>query len=101
MSDQAEEFESRVLCPKPMCLGVLAEDGRCSICQTVDVREEYPENTAVVQDRVPFHAVSHVENHEAFDSDGDDFSSRVLCRNPHCLGVLRPDGTCNVCNVRI
>ena len=34
---------------------------------------------------------------EAFDTDSDDFSSRVLCSDGTCIGVINEQGICNEC----
>jgi hypothetical protein len=34
---------------------------------------------------------------ESPDSDPDDFSSRVLCSDGTCIGVINEQGVCNEC----
>jgi len=83
---ETEFNPTRRLCPDGACIGVMKEDGRCSVCgrdadgaalAAAEDAGEAPEPTA--------------EGTGGFDP------SRRLCEDGSCVGVIGPDGRCGVC----
>jgi hypothetical protein len=86
MSDS--EFDStRRLCPDGSCIGVMKEDGHCSVCG----RDAHGAAAAA----------SAEEIREAEETPGDGAGgfdpNRRLCEDGSCVGVIGPDGRCGVC----
>jgi len=96
----------RRLCPDGACIGVIGDDGRCRVCGRSASGGEAPAGFVA-------------QGPENDDQDGDDDvrevdgpgdgkhampakagafdPNRRLCPDGSCLGVLGPDGVCNVC----
>ncbi|HEY6475280.1 MAG TPA: hypothetical protein VI456_01790 [Polyangia bacterium] len=83
MTEQATFDPNRQLCPDGSCVGVLGADGLCNVCAR-------PEGaSAEAEAEVPGDV-------GAEDGDGFD-STRRLCDDGSCVGVIGADGACGTC----
>jgi hypothetical protein len=103
------KFDShRRLCPDGACIGVIGDDGRCRVCGRAasggDAPAGFVTSGADADDGESEDGDSVVE----VDGPGDGKHAvpakaagfdpnRRLCPDGSCLGVLGPDGVCNVC----
>lgn len=94
--DSPPDLENRVLCPDGACIGVIGPDGRCKVCG----REgEVPKAAAAVAQVAAPRAEVPDEAREQRTAAADDLdlSSRLLCSDGACIGVVGPDGRCKEC----
>lgn len=94
-TDQEFDPRRRRLCPDGSCVGVIGDDGKCRECGAVDAGWT-AENNAAPSDadkptEIEAAAPAGDVDHSGFDS------SRRLCSDGTCLGLLGPDGRCNEC----
>jgi hypothetical protein len=101
---------NRRLCPDGSCVGVIGPDGRCGVCgRTSDGKPRVlaggAADGATFDDDPDDHA-SAAEAQPApmgqgggqGDGQGGGFdSNRRLCDDGSCVGLIGPDGRCNVC----
>jgi len=83
----------RKLCPDGSCLGVIGEDGRCTVCGIGTSAESHAEawqESPPTRDYDSEPAESE-ETSTAFDPN------RRLCGDGSCIGVIGTDGRCTVC----
>jgi hypothetical protein len=108
------KFDSkRRLCPDGACIGVVGDDGRCRVCGrdaggakvVAAVGGDASAPTAAAA------AAAEVDDDTDADmNDGDDMAAvgadpgapafdagRRLCSDGSCIGLIGPDGRCNVC----
>ncbi len=107
------KFDSkRRLCPDGSCIGVVGDDGRCKVCG----RDAGGGKSAAAAGGMA--AVAATTNETDFDSSSDGDSdgdsaemaadaaepgalsfdpARRLCSDGNCIGLIGPDGNCNVC----
>jgi hypothetical protein len=86
MTTPEDSFEParRELCPDGSCIGLIGPDGRCKVCGTVSPSAvSDPRHQGMVAPRA--------------DSDEVDDDDRDLCPDGACIGLIGPDGRCNVC----
>ena len=88
MTEDDFEPARRELCPDGACVGLIGPDGRCKVCGTV--------GASAVAD--PRHTGMRPLGQEVDEAELD--SSRELCPDGACVGVLGPDGACKVCGAR-
>ncbi|MCD6497312.1 MAG: hypothetical protein J7M25_03305 [Deltaproteobacteria bacterium] len=96
------DFQSRRLCPDGSCLGVIGPDGRCTVCGRVvgpssdkgSVREAAQSES--VDEPVGADDPLSLPAAEAEAGDGFD-PGRRLCPDGACLGLIGPNGRCNIC----
>lgn len=97
-NDQEAAFSpNRKLCPDGSCIGVIRDDGKCSVCGTVTAAAQEAETTP--EDRA--------ESGSSPDGDADAATTeeeassfdpnRRLCGDDTCIGVIGADGRCSVC----
>jgi hypothetical protein len=97
-----DKWEQRMLCPDGGCVGVIGMDGKCKACGTPAPDWGDP--------RKPGRVSSSAEDGELEDSGpvaakpvtAEDrakktWTSRQLCSDGSCIGVIGSDGTCKVC----
>jgi len=98
MSSELFDPSHRRLCPDPSCLGVLDPEGRCPICGRVGEPASDLGGTPTASPEEVFAAEEPLELPAAPSGEDEGFASgRHLCPDGGCLGVLGPDGRCNVC----
>lgn len=109
-SSESSKFDPsrRRLCPDGACIGVLDDSGRCKVCGLVD------KNVAAAGGRplpAPAQAPAAPEPDDddedqddreiagggTLEATGDFDPKRKLCEDGACVGVVRPDGFCNLC----
>jgi len=108
-------FDERSLCPDGSCLGVIEENGRCSICgknvehrrkRTKDSSEKKAEEEESYVGRSIKEDVKGVAEDigvedlrtEPHDSGEDGFEpDRKVCSDGSCIGVIGKSGTCKEC----
>ena len=100
------DWDNRILCEDGNCIGVIGPDGKCKECgrkyegtlpetitsageDTFDSSDEIEEAEAPDQTAVD----EPVGEHE----DSDDWTSRQLCSDGNCIGVIGTDGRCKEC----
>jgi hypothetical protein len=102
------EWDQRQLCPDGGCVGVIGDDGKCTVCGKEGSRPR-PSTGADEADATADHA-SEVpdsrsdagptpeaeESGSGSGSGSDDWDNRQLCADGACVGVML-DGKCNVC----
>ena len=105
---EPESFDPkrRRLCPDGACVGLIGGDGRCRVCGAADaggagvamfsVPADEPEPDDVPQ----LAAGNDLADDLGSDAGGGFDSSRRLCPDGDCLGVMGPDGRCKVCGRR-
>jgi hypothetical protein len=101
-SDHGSTFNPRrKLCPDGSCVGIIGDDGRCTVCGTGDAglagppetaptNDDAPDDTADDTDMAPGEAVSE-EPPSGFDPH------RRLCSDDDCIGVIDGDNRCGLC----
>ena len=105
---ESDTFDAsrRRLCPDGACVGLLDETGRCKVCGTSASGEPPTEAPFIA-----FPAADDAEDAaEPLDAapepglepglqprEGGFDPKRRLCSDGACLGVLGPNGRCNVC----
>lgn len=85
---------NRRLCPDGACVGVIGPEGRCTICaRAADAAGDVDDAAAGPDDA---RAAEPGEGTAPATSGGFD-SSRRLCDDGSCVGVVGPDGACGTC----
>jgi hypothetical protein len=87
----------RRLCPDGTCIGVLDNDGKCTVCGTYD-----PDAAGSPPPDPLANAASDEPSDEPEESAASDASSgfdpnRRLCSDDSCIGVIGEDGRCREC----
>jgi hypothetical protein len=95
----SEEWQNRRLCSDETCIGVIGPDGRCKECgrphdpgAIPDASVPAPAPAAAEADPLPVAAGGA----ESAETDAE-WSSRRLCSDGNCIGVIGPDGRCREC----
>ena len=86
----------RRLCPDGACVGLIGDDGKCSVCGRTEAQAEAGE-AALARD---FDDVDARPTGEGASDEGGFDSKRRLCDDGTCVGVIGDDGTCHVCGRR-
>ncbi len=97
MSDFAEqEFDPsrRRLCPDGSCVGVIGDDGKCRECGRLD-----PDWTGERPSSTPAEAKPDISVPAPPKATPEFDAERRLCPDGACLGLLGPDGRCNICGL--
>lgn len=82
-------FDSkRRLCPDGTCVGLIGQDGRCTVCAQTESAAAAEETESA--DAESAHAAP-TEGTAAFDPN------RRLCEDGSCVGVIGAEGRCTVC----
>lgn len=96
-----EEFDPtrRRLCADGACVGVVGDDGLCSECGRTEAQ------AAAGEAPPPFEASAGPSAPDAADgaggvSVGFDPTTRRLCDDGACVGVVGDDGVCRACGRR-
>jgi hypothetical protein len=95
----ATEWDNRQLCSDGNCIGVIGSDGRCKECgKPADPASvsELPSDPAPEPETPAGPAAQDPPPGEAPDG-ADDWSTRRLCSDGNCIGVIGPDGRCKEC----
>ncbi len=107
------EWDQRQLCSDDRCIGVIGSEGTCKVCGRAaanwgdermrgliaasqdedDEDDEYEDDDASDADREGVAAESAPAGHAGFQA----WSTRALCPNGTCIGVIGEDGRCKVC----
>lgn len=107
--DSGVAWEDRVLCSDESCIGVIGPDGRCKECgrpyegkwpaapqsgqapgQSVDADEP-------VDSEADGDAIVESDSPDTSEKGDDEWSTRTLCPDESCIGVIGPDGRCKEC----
>ena len=100
------DWDNRILCEDGNCIGVIGPDGKCKECgkkyegalpETFDSAEETQPDGPDETDETDAPAQTAADEPEAENEDPDDWSSRQLCSDGNCIGVIGPDGRCKEC----
>jgi hypothetical protein len=97
-SSSTEPFDPtrRKLCPDGTCVGVIGEDGRCGECRRTEAEAEDVDSVGDHFDA----AREGAAGDRAPDADGFDPTTRRLCDDGNCVGIVGDDGLCRVCGRR-
>lgn len=111
-------FDERSLCPDGACLGVVEENGRCSVCGKFDKKvgmgtkdssgkkaEEAEEEESYRGRSIKEDVKTEEEDIGAEDlkiepyaSGGSGFEpDRKVCSDGSCIGIIGKNGTCKEC----
>ena len=98
----APDLNQRVLCPDGACIGVIGPDGRCKVCSTVLEGFTASDAADATDSLSPADSGDETDDFDPepdeADDDGElDLSTRELCPDGECIGVLGPDGNCKAC----
>jgi hypothetical protein len=108
-SDSDSTFNPRrKLCPDGSCVGILGEDGKCTVCGTRDERatespSPVPHTSDVLNASDDASDIEHDDLHIEHDEpDADNLPSdfdphRRLCSDDDCIGVIGEDNRCRLC----
>jgi hypothetical protein len=80
---------NRRLCPDGSCIGVMKDDGHCSVCGR-DAQGVAAVGAEALQEALE-------ETADAGDGASAFDANRRLCEDGSCVGVIGPDGRCGVC----
>ena len=96
MEDENEfNPKARRLCPDGSCVGLIGPDGRCRVCGTAAGPAT---DGAALEADVDVEAIAPPMSAALpVASDGGFDPKRRLCDDGACVGVVGPDGKCNVC----
>lgn len=82
----------RRLCPDGACVGIIGDDGRCTVCGAAAGAGAAP---AAWHDDPADDEDSPVE--AGADTGATFDPNRRLCSDDGCIGVIGPDNRCGVC----
>jgi hypothetical protein len=90
----------RRLCPDGSCVGIIGADGKCSVCELVDPDTDNSEHSAQCSSEAIDDEES--ESTEVRDAEAEEptsafDSSRRLCSDGSCIGVIGRSNRCSVC----
>ena len=100
------DWENRILCGDGNCIGVIGPDGNCKDCgkkyegslpETLASAEETQSDEPGETAEMDAPAQTPVDVSPVEDNDSDDWTSRQLCSDGNCIGVIGPDGRCKEC----
>ena len=97
-SDDDSTFNPRRrLCPDGSCVGIIGDDGKCTVCGTSDAGAGA--STAPTELAGDASDEPGIEASEAGSEDGPSGfdPNRRLCGDDACIGVLGEDNRCPVC----
>ncbi len=107
--DDFLDWENRRLCPDESCIGIIGPDGRCTECgrradpvseQASSGNDAPPSEDRHTASRLA-PAIAEIEGTaERMEPADDDWQSRRLCPDGNCIGIIGPDGRCNICGRR-
>lgn len=96
----------RRLCPDGACIGVIGEDGRCSVCGRTEAEAAdgaAPVSSPRTEPSDTTEATSPSPKRDASDSSDGSIGfdpTRRLCEDGACVGVVGDDGVCRTCGRR-
>ena len=96
--DTGFDPSTRRLCPDGSCTGILAEGGWCSECRKTWSNVAPAAALAETAWEEPAEGVNADEDAALTTNDeGFDATSRKLCPDGSCTGLMQDNGTCSVC----
>jgi len=95
MSETSFDPARRRLCPDGSCVGLVGDDGRCRVCGRTESEAAAGEAVAA-----PALGGDDEAGEPAAAAAGGFDSSRRLCDDGNCVGVVGDDGVCRVCGRR-
>ncbi|MCB9556219.1 MAG: hypothetical protein H6707_08970 [Deltaproteobacteria bacterium] len=111
-SDDELDLAARQLCPDGVCIGVIGGDGKCKVCGTealgtLSQPSSAPAALADNTDQLTDHAGADRAGSgwepafaaNAADRETFDPTTRQLCSDGACIGVIGVDGKCKVCGL--
>ena len=101
------DWDNRILCSDGNCIGVIGPDGHCKECgkkyegtlpETIAAdNESRSEGEDEIRADTERNAQPAADAAPREDTETDDWSSRQLCSDGNCIGVIGPDGRCKEC----
>ncbi len=101
--DDSTFIPGRTLCPDGSCVGIIANDGKCTVCGTsgADGDSLIAQSPTTSQAGGESDIESEVEPEaieRAHESSASGFDpSRRLCGDDTCIGVIGEDNRCRIC----
>jgi hypothetical protein len=104
-TDETFDPTRRKLCPDGTCVGVIGDDGLCRVCGRSEAEAEAGAPVADrgdTDDVRPFDSTAPTSPGAAEHGidPGTFDSTRRLCDDGSCVGVVGEDGVCRVCGRR-
>lgn len=105
-SYSGSDWDNRILCEDGNCIGVIGPDGNCKECgkkyegtlpENFDSAEEPRYESSDETDEPNAPEPTAADDSVGEDAGSDDWSSRQLCSDGNCIGVIGPDGRCKEC----
>lgn len=95
MGSENEPFDpKRRLCTDGACIGIIGNDGCCTVCHLADSAEEPAFLTDdLIQEATPTPAVSPIDSQVIPPA----IHRRRLCEDGTCTGILDIQGKCGTC----
>jgi hypothetical protein len=98
--DDSTFIPGRKLCPDGSCVGIIGDDGKCTVCGTSTGGAE----GSPAQDPSTSHADEsdvatefEATEHSPEDSASGFDPNRRLCGDDTCVGVIGKDNRCRIC----
>jgi len=89
----------RRLCPDGSCVGILGNDGKCTVCGTHDADVTAPPAMVPLEDAASDEAGIDPDA-DVVDAPESGFDpGRRLCSDESCIGVIGQDNRCSVCGL--
>lgn len=97
-SDDDSTFNPRrKLCPDGSCVGIIGEDGRCTVCGTSTAGGDGSTSEAPFAGDSLDEAVLETEEPIPEDAASGFDPNRRLCGDDSCIGVIGADNRCRIC----
>jgi len=104
-NEEASTFNPRRrLCPDGSCIGIIGDDGRCTVCATSDPGAAdsplpAPHSVDTLDEpNIELPEVPLEEDAAAAEALPSDFNpNRRLCSDDACIGVIGEDNLCRLC----
>ncbi|NVB78939.1 MAG: hypothetical protein HOV81_11125 [Kofleriaceae bacterium] len=97
------DWDQRTLCPDGACVGVIGPDGTCKVCGRVapnwgeERKRGLIEEPSDEEDEELEDDEESTDEEQAEGEESPEWEDRKLCPDGSCVGVIGPNGTCNVC----
>jgi hypothetical protein len=87
----------RRLCSDGTCIGVLGNDGKCSVCGTYALDTASSSPPDALAGAALAEPSDELEKSASSDASSSFDPNRRLCSDDSCIGVIGEDGRCREC----
>lgn len=102
------DWDQRTLCPDGACVGVIGADGTCKVCGRVAPNWGNERTRGLVDEPADDESEDDESEDDELEDDAEpdaaasgeaspEWDDRKLCPDGACVGLIGPNGTCNVC----